>query len=164
MVQRRGVDPLVVDVGAVQRAGVADLVAVADPPDHGVAPGDGDVVEEDVGVGMATEGGDVGVEHESAAGVRAAADDEHAHALGQFGERFAEVFVELEAVRQLGEAEGGLVVAGQRLPARRAEVGADLVLVAAPAASHAREGTPAGSGSSGAPSTWTRGRAFQPLT
>ena len=74
VLQRRGVDAFVVDVGAVQRPGVAHLVAVGDPPDHRVTARDGDVVEEDVGVGVAAERGDVGVEDEPAAGVRAAAD------------------------------------------------------------------------------------------
>ena len=82
------------------------------------------------------------VEDEPAPGVGAPAHDEHAHALGQLGQRLAELLVELEALGELGEAERGLVLVGQRAAARRAEVGAGLVLVAAPAASHAREGTP----------------------
>src|SRR4051795_9462313 len=64
VVERGGVDPLVVDVRAVQRADVGHLVPVRHPPDRGVATGDGDVVEEDVGLGVTAEGGDVTIEHE----------------------------------------------------------------------------------------------------
>ena len=142
VVQRRGVDPLVVDVGAVERPDVGHLVAAVDPAHRGVAAGHGDVVEEDVGVGVAPEGGDLAVEHEAAAGVGPAPHDQHAHALGQLGQRRAELLVELQALGELGEAQGGFVLVGQRATARGAEVGPGLVLVAAPAASHARRRYP----------------------
>ena len=106
----------------------------------------GDVVEEDLGVGVATQRGDLAVEHEPAAGVGAPADDQHAHALGQLGQGRAELLVELEPFGDLGEGQGRLVVVGQRAATRRAEVGSRLVLVAALAASHAVEGTAAPQG------------------
>ena len=144
VVQRRGVDALVVDVGAVERPDVAHLVARRRPGAiDGVAARHGDVVEEDVGVGVAAERGDLAVEHEAAAGVGPAPHHEHAHALGQLGQGLAELLVELQALGELGEAQGGFVLVGQRAPARGAEVRPGLVLVAALAASHGRNGTPA---------------------
>ena len=162
VVQRRGVDPVMVDVGAVERPRVAHVVPVGDTLDRRVTPRDGDVVEEDVGVGMTAESGDVAVEDEAAAGIRAAAHDEHAHALGQLGQGLAELLVELEALGELGEAERRLLVTRQRLTARRAEVGTDLVLMAAAAASHGREGTPARAESAVQLCTWSRGRGTDP--
>src|SRR5215207_6808877 len=50
-------DPLPVEVGAVQRADVVDGEAVGAAADLGVAARDGDVVEEDVALGV-TAGGD----------------------------------------------------------------------------------------------------------
>ena len=53
----RLVDPLAVDVGAVERADVAQHVPVGVALDDDVAARDRDVVEEDVGVGMAADRG-----------------------------------------------------------------------------------------------------------
>src|SRR5215213_8175698 len=49
------VHQLTVDVGAVQAAGVANDDPLRRPLEGGVPPGDGDVVEEDVGVGVPTD-------------------------------------------------------------------------------------------------------------
>src|SRR6266508_1497032 len=67
MPERSGLDTFVVHVRAVQRARVAHLVALAVVADHGVAARDGDVVEEDVRVGMATHRRGVAVEREATA-------------------------------------------------------------------------------------------------
>ena len=61
---------------------------------------------------------------------------------GQLGQGGAELLVELQALGELGEAQRRFVLVGQGATARGAEVGAGLVLVAALAASHGREGTP----------------------
>src|SRR5439155_22616224 len=102
---------------------------------------------------VTAERGDLVVEHEPAPGVGTATDDEHAHPVGELGQRDAELLVELEVLGEVGEAQRGLLLTGQRLPARGAEVRACLVVVAAPAASHPREGTPARARDRGA--DWT---------
>ncbi len=127
-----------------------------------MAAGHRDVVEEDVRIRMTPESGEIGVEDEAAARIGPPPHDEHAHPLGQLRQRLADVFVELEALGQLAQAERGLLLTRERLPARRAEVGTDLVLMAAPAASHGREGTPARTRIGGAVSTWIRGRGYDP--
>ena len=48
-------DPAPVDVGAVERAEVVDVEAVAAADQQRVVAGDGDVVEEDAGVGAAAD-------------------------------------------------------------------------------------------------------------
>ncbi len=58
--ERRLVDPVPVDVGAVEAAHVADLEAVVGPDELGVPAGDRDVVEEDVAVRVPAGRGDVG--------------------------------------------------------------------------------------------------------
>ena len=93
-----GVDALVVDIGAVEGPDVGDLVArvavgVGDPADLGVAATHRDVVEEDVGVRVAPQAGDVAVEDVPAAGVGAPAHDDHAEALGELREGGAELLV-----------------------------------------------------------------------
>src|SRR3954447_16689080 len=50
-------DPMAVDVRAVQAAGVLDVEAVRPAPDEGVVTGDRDVVEQDVGLRRAADGG-----------------------------------------------------------------------------------------------------------
>src|SRR5579859_3672469 len=51
-----GVDPLPVDVGAVERAAVVEVVFAAAADEDRVVAGNGHVVEEDVGVGPAPDG------------------------------------------------------------------------------------------------------------
>ena len=53
---------------------------------------------------MAAQCGDLAVEHEPAARVGPAPDDEHAHALGKLRERGAELLVELQTFRELRQA------------------------------------------------------------
>ena len=67
------VDALAVEVGAVEAADVADGEGGAVADELGVPAGDRDVVEEDVALGVAADGREVGVEQEAAAGVRPAA-------------------------------------------------------------------------------------------
>src|ERR1044072_1329550 len=68
-------DPATVDVGAVERAAVVDVEAVAPPHQQGVVAGDGDVVEEDAGVGAAADADPVLVDREALAGAAAAGAD-----------------------------------------------------------------------------------------
>ena len=70
------VDRLAVDVGAVEAADVVHREAAALAVELHVPPADGDVVQEDVAVGVPAGGGDVLVEQEPATGVRTALDDE----------------------------------------------------------------------------------------
>src|SRR3712207_9459287 len=81
--QRRDVDRLAVDVGAVEAADVVHGEAAALTVELHVPAADGDVVEEDVAVGVPAGGGDVLVEQEATAGVRAALDDQQGRARGQ---------------------------------------------------------------------------------
>src|SRR4051794_21954442 len=74
------VDAVAVDVGAVQAARVGDGEAVALAGEGRVPPGDRDVVEEDLAVGVPAGGRDVLVEQETAAGSGAALDDEQRRA------------------------------------------------------------------------------------
>jgi hypothetical protein len=103
-----------------------------------VAPGDRDVVEEDVAVGVAADLRDVGVEEELAAGVRPPLHDQDAApALELLG---SDVDLGVELGLHVGghERDGGVRPRlGERSPARRAEVGAFGVLVAAVRAEHA---------------------------
>src|SRR5919206_77732 len=78
--QRRDVDRLAVDVGAVEAADVVHREAAALAVELHVPTADGDVVEEDVAVGVPAGGGDVLVEQEAAAGVRAPLDDQQRRA------------------------------------------------------------------------------------
>ena len=78
--QRGLVDALAVDVGAVERADVADDEAVALAAEVGVLARDGDVVEEDVAVGVPAGVDLVVVEQEARAGVGSAQDDEQRRA------------------------------------------------------------------------------------
>src|SRR3954452_9845459 len=70
-----GLDPLAVDVGAVQRAEVVDVEAVPAAHEQGVVAGDGDVVEEDAGVGAAPDREALAGDRERLAGSPAAGAD-----------------------------------------------------------------------------------------
>ena len=67
-----GLDPAPVDVGAVERAEVVDVEAVAAADEQRVVAGDGDVVEEDAGVGAAADADPVVVDGEALTGAAAA--------------------------------------------------------------------------------------------
>src|SRR6266536_1994806 len=133
-------DPFPVEVGAVQRADVMDGEAAAvAAPDLGVPAGHGDVVEEDVRLGMPAHGHDVLVEQEAAAGVGAPADHQHRGAVAQLLDGGGDLFLDLSFEVLRGEADGGgRVVRGrhQRGPTIRAEVGPLGVLVTALSAEH----------------------------
>src|SRR5215467_2360364 len=72
VVQGSLLDPLAVHVGAVQAAYVAHDEPGSTPVELRVAPGYCDVVEEDVAARMAAHRGEVAVEQEPAARIRAA--------------------------------------------------------------------------------------------
>src|SRR5918999_1021944 len=80
--QRRDVDRLAVDVGAVEAADVVHREAAALAVELHVPAADGDVVEEDVAVGVPAGGGDVLVEQEAAAGVWGPPYDQQGRAPG----------------------------------------------------------------------------------
>src|SRR5713101_6488637 len=73
--------PLPVDIGTVQGADVAHQVALGPAEKLGVTPGHGDVIEEDVAVGMPANSGDLALEDETRACVRAALHYEDPKAL-----------------------------------------------------------------------------------
>src|SRR6266540_7469091 len=70
-------DPLPVEVGAIERAHVVDGEAAAATGDLGVAARHGDVVQEDVALRVAAGGHYLLVEQEAAAGVGPPPDDQH---------------------------------------------------------------------------------------
>ena len=74
--QGGAVDPLAVDIGAVQRTLVDELEGDAVPRDLSMAARDRDVVEEDVGFGMPSDGRDVGVEEVAGTRRRPGADEQ----------------------------------------------------------------------------------------
>src|SRR3954451_13558159 len=134
-------DPLAVEVGAVEAAHVADGEPVGLAVELGVPARDGDVVEEDVALRMPPRGGDVLVEKEPAAGVGTALDDEQGGAGGQrldadVGEIFACVVIRtIDATHRdrgrllcgCGAADGGI---RQRRPAAGAELAVVRILLA----------------------------------
>src|SRR5664280_312956 len=81
--QPRFVDPLAVHIGAVERTHVPDGCHLIPRHKLRMPTGHGDVIEEDVALGMPTGPGEVGLEHEPDALVRTALDHEHPHAAGQ---------------------------------------------------------------------------------
>ena len=70
-----GLDPAAVDVGAVQRAAVVEVVVAAAADEDRVVARDGHVVEEDVAVGPAADREPVVLEREALAGPPAAGAD-----------------------------------------------------------------------------------------
>src|SRR5512133_3567804 len=74
-------DPMPVDVGAVQRAEVVEVVVAAALDEQRVVARDGDVVEEDVGVRAPADRHAVVVEREGLADAPAACPDDHRSAL-----------------------------------------------------------------------------------
>src|SRR5215211_2455436 len=133
-------DPLPVQVGAVQGADVVDGEGVGPAADLRVAARDGDVVEEDVALGVAPGGDHLLVEQEAAAGVRPAPHHQHGGVLAQLLDRGEDLFLDLSFEVLGGQADGGGRVVrrvGQGGPAVRAEVGPFGVLVTALRAEHA---------------------------
>src|SRR5215208_7378760 len=133
-------DPLAVQIGAVEGPDVVDGEAVGAAADLGVAARDGDVVQEDVALGVAAGGHRLLVEQEAAAGVRSAPHDQHGGVLAQLLDRRDDLFLDLSFEVLGGEADGGGRVVrgrGQRGPTVRAEVGPFRVLVTALSAEHA---------------------------
>src|SRR3954447_22057561 len=142
-------DPLAVEIGAVEAADVADGEAVGLAVELRVPARDGDVVEEDVALRVPARSGDVLVEKEPAAGVGTALDDQQGGAGGQrldadVGELVASVVIgTLDAAhRDRGRllcgsraADGGI---RQRRPAAGAELAVVRILLATLRAEHAR--------------------------
>jgi hypothetical protein len=106
------VDADAVEVGAVQRAEVLDLERRALADELGMTAGDRDVVEEDVGVGVAACDRDVGVEEEARALVRAAADDEERGSGRE--RRDGLLLVGRDHALEAGEGRSELVAEGRR--------------------------------------------------
>src|SRR4051794_26746114 len=78
-----GLDAMAVDVGAVERAEVVEVVVAAAAHEQGVVARDGDVVEEDVGVRPPADGHAVGVQREALADAPTPrADDERGALVG----------------------------------------------------------------------------------
>src|SRR3954467_11880423 len=73
-------DPVAVDVGAVQRAEVVEVVVAAAPDEQSVVARDGDVVEEDVRVRAPPDRHAVGVQREALADAPAARPDDERRA------------------------------------------------------------------------------------
>src|SRR5688572_23039007 len=65
VLERLGLDPAAVDVGAVERSEVVDVEAVVASDEQGVVARDGDVVEEDARVGRAPDRGAIAVKCEA---------------------------------------------------------------------------------------------------
>src|SRR4051794_25615284 len=101
------VDAVTVHVGAVQAAHVRDRVAVAGTPELGVAPGHGDVVEEDLAVGVTAGGDRLGVQQEAAAGARTPLHDQQGAARGQGVDRGGVGVVERALLAVLAPLLGG---------------------------------------------------------
>jgi hypothetical protein len=100
----------------------------------------GDVVEEDVALGVPAGGDDLLVEQEAAAGVGPAADHQHGGSLAEFFDRCGDLLLNLSLQVLRGQADrGGRVVGGgrhQRGATIRAEARAFWVLVTALSAEH----------------------------
>src|SRR5918994_1898963 len=140
------VDRLTVDVGAVEAADVVDRETAALSVELHVPPADGDVVQEDIAVGVSPRRRDVLVEQEAAAGVGSTLD----HQQGGAGrERLDGAGVRVDRLgdlgclagvfpADLGNDAGGLPdpLLGERRAALRAEATALGVLVATSSAVH----------------------------
>src|SRR2546423_13861394 len=77
--------PLAVEVGAVERSHVSHHVGPALAHELRMPSGHGDVVQENVAVGVTSHPGQGAVEQEPASSVRAPLDHQDAHALGSSG-------------------------------------------------------------------------------
>src|SRR3954454_5247621 len=116
-----GLDAMAVDVGAVERAEVVEVVVAAAAHEQGVVARDGDVVEEDVGVRAPADRHAVGVQREALADAAAAGADDERGAL--VGDDVADVDRH-ELAGLVDAVRGGGGLARRRLLARRAQVGA----------------------------------------
>src|SRR3954454_23518481 len=147
--ERRRLDPLAVEIGAVEAADVADREAFGAAVELSVSAGDGHVVEEDVTLGMTARGGHVLVEKEPAAGVRPTFDDEQRGAgRKRFDTHVGEVVAAVllrpvdaahrdrrRLLRRACSARGRMC---QWRPAARAELAVVRILLATLRAKHAR--------------------------
>src|SRR4051812_5694030 len=118
-----GLDAVAVDVRAVQRAEVVEVVVAAAAHEQGVVARHGDVVEEDVGVRPAADRHAVGVQREALADAPAARPDDERGAL--VGDDVADVDRhELTGLVDAVRRGRRLALRAGRLLTRRAEVGA----------------------------------------
>ncbi len=119
VLEQGALDPLAIHIGAVEGAGVAYQVAVAGALYLGMASRDRHIVEEDVGVPMAPQRRQLGLEAVAGACLGARLDDEQAAVVGEAGPvlLMGELLLEFEGVRDL--VRGG----AELVPARGAEVG-----------------------------------------
>ena len=109
-----------------------------------MAPRNGDVVEEDVTLGMAPGPGHVLTQQVAGAHVRAPRDDQDARAVRDLDQGEGGILVgDLPAVVGRMEGDRGVVaVREQRVPTRRAEVDALGVAMPAVVTEHGNHGTP----------------------
>src|SRR3954447_4477263 len=116
-------DAVAVDVGAVERAEVVEVVVAAAAHEEGVVARDGDVVEEDVRVGPPADRHAVGVQREALADAPAARADDERGAL--VGDDVADVDRhELAGLVDAVRRGGRLALRAGGLLTRGAEVGA----------------------------------------
>jgi hypothetical protein len=106
--QHRRIHRLPVDIGAVEAADIDDAELALLPLELGVAAADGNVVEEDVAVGMAARGCDGLVQQKSGTRVGAACDDETLLDRGSDGD-VAEAEAAIERLAA-APADEGLVI------------------------------------------------------
>src|SRR4051794_20524528 len=114
-----GLDAVAVDVRAVERAEVVEVVVAAPAHEQGVVAGHGHVVEEDVGIRPAADGHAVGVQREALADPPAAGADDERGAL--VGNDVADVDRH-ELAGLVDAVRGGGGLARRGLLTRRAEV------------------------------------------
>ena len=136
----RAIDERAIDVGAVEAALVLDEDLAVPTDELHVMSGDGDVVEEDVGMGGSPSRRHVVIQEESGAQVGAALDDEHGIALGQGGNGIHDVGGQFLIVRtdlvadHRDDASGVTTHLGghtEPMATPGAEVGVDAVVVLA---------------------------------
>ncbi len=82
MLEQRRLDPLLIDVGAVERTGVEDLVSALAAQDLRMSPRHRDVIQHDLGVGMTSDTGRWALKAEPGARQAPRAHDEHTGASG----------------------------------------------------------------------------------
>jgi hypothetical protein len=136
VLEHRFVGTLAIHVGAVERTDVAQHVTRRRPVEHDVATRHGDVVEEDLGVGMAADICVLGLEAERRAFTRAVAHDQQSDAVGEPFEVARQLVLGAGGLDRLECERAVLVGALQRRAARRAEAGLRLIGVSTTSTNH----------------------------
>ena len=135
--QRRSLDPLPVDICAVQRPDVGDDVVAGLAAELGVPAGHRHVVQEDLAVGMPADPGDLARQHVPRPGVRTALDDQNSGPVRQFSCGNADLVIG-RITGRIFRGEGDRRIGGwqEGRAARRAEIRLRRVPVAAVVAEH----------------------------